>query len=186
VASLASGGNALASLATGDRGASLVVRFAFPLGGAFVPFLLALCQCDLAFRSPLAKVEAGRNEGEALLPRSDLQLSQLTLMQQELAGAEGVMVHRISMREGSNVGIQQKDLTVLQQPVGVFQVGFTFANGFDFGSAEGNTGLVSVEQRIVMAGCAIVRGVAQARGDRIAVLLPHGGFGGRSGSRIGE
>ena len=67
------------------------------------------------------------------------------------------------MREGTDVRVKEVDFSVFYQTVGVFQVGFAFADGFDLSTAEGNAGLKTVGQEIIVAGSAILRGVPLSR-----------------------
>jgi len=60
------------------------------------------------------------------------------------------------------VRVQQKALSILEQSVGVFEVGVALANGLDLGAAEGDPGLEFIEQRVVVAGGPVVGGVAGA------------------------
>ena len=72
--------------------------------------------------------------------------------------------------------VEQKSLAVLDQAVGVFEVGLALADGFDFGSAQRDAGFDLFDEEVVVAGAAIVSGVALAAGDGVARL---GSFGGR-------
>src|SRR5882757_11185279 len=66
--------------------------------------------------------------------------------------------------------IQQEGFTILDQPVGIFQIGFALANGFDLGTAQSYAGLELLQQEVVMAGGAIHGGISGTGGDRIAFL----------------
>ena len=116
----------------------------------------------------------------------DLELVHLGSVQQQLAGAQRIVVHGIAVGEGADVRVQQETLAILEQAVGVFEVGFAFADGLDLGAAQGDPGLEFVEQGIVVAGGPVVGGVALAGGDRVAVLGPGGWLGLRGDGRIGE
>ena len=48
--------------------------------------------------------------------------------------------------------IQQKRLAVLDQPVGVLQVGLALADGLHLGPAQRHAGLELLEQKVVVAG----------------------------------
>jgi hypothetical protein len=66
--------------------------------------------------------------------------------------------------------IEQKRLTVLDQAVGVLEVGLPLADGLDLGSAKGHAGFKFFEEKVVVAGHSIVRGVPRSAGHRIAGL----------------
>ena len=64
--------------------------------------------------------------------------------------------------------VEQKRLAVLDEAVGVFEVGLALADGFDLGPAQGHAGLELLQQKVVVAGDAIVRSVPLAAGHRVA------------------
>ena len=61
-------------------------------------------------------------------------------MEEKFAGAEGFVVHGVAVREGADVGVEEEALAVLEEAVGVLEIGFAFADGFDLGAAEGDAG----------------------------------------------
>src|SRR5450432_4247899 len=84
------------------------------------------------------------------------------------------------------MGIQEERLSVLDEPVGVLEVGLAFADGLDLGAAEGDAGLEAVEEEVVMRGGPVEGGVALAGRERVAGLWLVGGRGGgASGRRMG-
>ena len=159
------------ALAAGYGGFGFVVGFALAFGGALVPLLLAFGEGELAFDAAVAEVEADGDEGEALLPGGGFELADLVLVQQELAGAQRVVVHGVAVGERADVGVEEEALAVLEQAVGVLEVGFALADGFDLGAAEGDAGLELVGEEVVEAGGAVEGGVTLACGDGVAVLL---------------
>src|SRR5258708_33513235 len=70
------------------------------------------------------------------------------------------------MRIRSNMYVEQKRLAVLDQAIGVLQIGLALADGLDLGATEGHAGLKPVQQKVVMAGGSVLRSVPLARGDR--------------------
>jgi hypothetical protein len=61
--------------------------------------------------------------------------------------------------------IQQKRFAVLDDSVSIFEIRLAFANRFDFGTSEGNTGFEFIEQKVVMSRGTIDRSVALTGGD---------------------
>ena len=115
------------------------------------------------------------------------ELLDLAAMQQQLPGAQALVVHGVAVREGADVGVEEEGLAVLEQAVGVLEVGLAFADGLDLGAAQGDAALVAVAEEVVEAGRAVEGGVALPGGHGIAVLRLGGGFGGgRGGGRVGE
>src|ERR1039458_7143151 len=145
-------GTALAALAAGDGGFGFVVGFALAFGGALVPLLFALGQREFAFYAAFAEVEPGGDKSETLLTGGTFELSNFVLMQQQLACAQRIVIHGVAMREGADVRSEEHTFSVLQQSVGVLEVGLALANGLDLGAAESDAGLELVEQRIAVAG----------------------------------
>ncbi len=64
--------------------------------------------------------------------------------------------------------VQQKGFAVLDEAVGVLEIGLSFANRLDLGAAQGDAGLEFLQQKVVVAGGAVVGGIALAGGDRVA------------------
>src|ERR1700690_557009 len=72
------------------------------------------------------------------------------------------------MRVGADMNVEQKRLAVLDEAVGVLQVGFALADRFDFSSAEGDAGFDFFKEKVVMAGGPVLRGVSFSRGHGVA------------------
>lgn len=92
-------------------------------------------------------------------------------MQEEFSGPERIVIAGVSVRIGPDVGVEQESLAVLDNAVGVFKIGFAFADGLDFGSAEGHAGLKTVEEKVVVAGSPIHARVAIAGSNGVAGLV---------------
>src|SRR5450631_927163 len=90
------------------------------------------------------------------------------------------------MRERADVRVEQETLSILEQSVCVFEIGLALADGLDLGPAQGDSGFEFVGQGVVVAGRAIVGGVAHAGGDGVAVLLLHHWLGLGGDGRIGQ
>jgi len=177
----------LAALAASDGGFGFFVAFAGAFGGALVPVLFALGEGYLALDAAVLEVELDGDEGVALLGGEDFQLFDLALVEEELARAEALVVHGVAVREGADVGVEEEALAVFEEAVGVFEVGFAFADGLDLGAAEGDARLEAVGEEVVEAGGAVEGGVAVAGGYGVAVLLLDRGLGLLGGGgRVGE
>src|ERR1700722_9670521 len=86
-------------------------------------------------------------------------------MEQEFAGAQRVVVQRVSMRVRTDMRVQQKSFAVLDNSVSIFEIRFAFANRFDFGASEGDSSFEFVEQKVVMSRCAIHGSISLTGGD---------------------
>src|SRR5438105_7015991 len=114
-----------------------------------------------------------------------LVLTALIFMHHEFPGAQGIVIHDVAMRKRADVGVQEKALAVLEQAIGVLQVGFAFADGLDLGTAQGDSGLEPVEEGVVVARSAVLGGVAESGGNGVAVLRLRSGLWLRCDSRNG-
>jgi len=175
------------TLAASDGGFGFFVAFAGAFGGALVPVLFALGEGYLALDASVFEVELDRDEGEAFLAGEGLELFDLFFVEEELARAEALVVHGVAVREGADVGVEEEALAVFEEAVGVFEVGFAFADRFNFSPAEGDATLEAVGEEVVEAGGAVEGGVAEAGGYGVAVFLLDRRFGrGGGGGRVGE
>ena len=153
-----------------DGGAGFAVGFAATFGFALVPVLFALGDGQFALDPAISEVKAGGDERMSLDLRLCHKPPDLVLVHQQLSCAGLVVVRYIAVRIGSDMQIEQEGLAVLDEAVRVLQVRFSFANGFDLGTAEGNAGLELLEQEVVVAGDPVMGGIALAGGHRIARL----------------
>src|ERR1700678_3092402 len=75
------------------------------------------------------------------------------------------------MGVGPDMHVEQESLGILDQPVGVFQVGLALPYGLDFGPAQSYASLNLLHQKVVVARAPVMRGIALSAGHRIAGLL---------------
>jgi len=151
----------LAPLGAGDGCFCFLVAFARSLGGALVPVLFALGEGEFTLDSAVAEIKFDGDERVAFLLRQTLEFIDFLLVQKELAGAQGFMIHGVAVGERADVGVQEEALAVLEETVGVFEIGLAFADGLDLGSSQGDSGLEAVGEEVVEAGGAIVGSVAK-------------------------
>ena len=81
----------------------------------------------------------------------------------------------------TNMRVQQKGLAVFDDAVGVFEIGFAFADGLDLCPAESDACLEFIGKKVVVPGGAIDGGVAGAGRNRISG--PRRGLGFLGGGR---
>jgi hypothetical protein len=176
----------LAALGTGYGCFGFLVAFAGAFGGSLVPVLFALGEGYFALDAAVAEIKLHRDERVALLGRQSFKFLDLSFVQQELSGSQGLVVHGVAVGERADVGVEEETLTVLEEAVRVLEVGLAFADGFDLGAAQGDAALKAVGEEVVEAGRAVVGSVALSGGDGIAVLGLGRRLGGRGDGRIGE
>ena len=71
--------------------------------------------------------------------------------------------------------VEQKRFAVLDEAVGIFQIGLALADGLNLGPAQRHSSLKFLKEKVIVAGDAIVRGVPLATGYGVA--RPHWLFG---------
>jgi hypothetical protein len=64
--------------------------------------------------------------------------------------------------------VEKEGFPILNEAVGVFQIGFALADGLDLGAAEGDSGLVFLEEEVVVPSGAIDGRIAGPGGDGVA------------------
>ena len=75
--------------------------------------LLAFGQSEFNFgKASLGKIDAERDEREPLLLRLAEKLIDLLAMEEQLPGAEGLVIHDVAVTVGADVAVVEKDLTV--------------------------------------------------------------------------
>ena len=157
-----------------DGGSSLAIGFAAAFSFALVPILFAFRDGKLAFDATLPEIKPCRNERMTLELRLSDEFADFLLVQEELSRPERIVVADVAVGIWPNMGIQQESLAIFDDSVGVFQVSLAFTDGFDFGAAERDSALVSVEEEIVMTGGAVDGRIAFPGSDWIARLLFYG------------
>ena len=148
-----------------DCGPGVAVGFAALFGLALVPVLFAFGNGQFALYPPISEVKAGGNERMSLDLRLCHEPTNFFLVHQQLSGAGFVVVSDISVGIGTDMQVEQKSFPVLDEAIGVLEIRFPFANGFDFGSTEGHAGLEFFKEKVVVAGDTVVGGVALAGGN---------------------
>src|SRR5882757_5017179 len=89
-------------------------------------------------------------------------------MHQQFAGPECVVIGNVPVGVRTDMYVEQKGFTILDEPVGVFEIGLAFADGLDLGSAQDYAGLDLIVQEVIEARAAIERGIPLAAGDGVA------------------
>src|SRR5271165_3299040 len=141
----------------GDSFSGFFIRSAAAFGFALVPELLAFSQGEFNLHSAVLEVHPRGDQGQALLLGLADELAKFLFVDEQLAGAQRRVVENVAMVVGSDVAVKQPKFAVLQQSVGVFQVGLSGPDRFDFGSGQGNPGLEFLQKEIVV-GCDPVDG----------------------------
>src|SRR5581483_2109848 len=124
-----------------DGFAGFAIGGAAALGFALVPELLAAGEGHFHFHPAVLKVHACGDEREAALLGFADQLAEFLGVDQELAGAQRVVVVDVAVLVGADVSVQQPELAVFDQAIGVFEVDTAAADRLDLGAGEYDAGL---------------------------------------------
>ena len=98
-------GTSPCSAASRYRISSFFVRSTAPLGLALVPQLLALCEGEFQFHSPILEIHPGRDQCQAALLSFTDKLAKLLFVYKQLSGAQWRMVKNISIVVGAYMAI---------------------------------------------------------------------------------
>ncbi len=112
-------------------------------GFTLIPELLAFGYSHLNFDATILEVHSRGDDGESLLLDAGVEFQDLSSMHEELAGAQGVVIELRAGSVGSDVRVEQEQLSVLDESVGVLEVCLAGADGFYLGPAQGDAGFVT-------------------------------------------
>lgn len=112
--------------------------------------LFALAEGQLAFGAIAAEINFQRDQSEAALLGSACEFIKLAAVKQELAGAHGIVIPDAAGTVFGNVGVHEPEFAGARFRVGFAEGGFPFAEGFDFGADEDDTGFDFVEENVVV------------------------------------
>src|SRR4051812_6403034 len=152
-----------------DSLARFFVRRSPLLGFAFIPELLAFGEGDLAFYFAILEVEARRDERQSLHLHLPDKLPQLVFVDKQLARPQRRVSGVSCIVVRADVRVQQPELAVFDQAIGVFQVRASAADRLDLAAGQHHARFELLQQEIIMAGGTVERGIALARRDRIAL-----------------
>ena len=118
--------------------------------------LFALCQGQFHFGvAAFGKVDAERNEGEALELSFSDQFADLLAMQQELPLAKRIVIHQVAVRVGADVAMVQVYFTVIDRRKTILEVHTALAQGLHLSSTQENAGLELFFDKVVVVGLSI-------------------------------
>ncbi len=129
--------------------------FRIPLfyGFPFVKVLFSLGQCDLDFgKAPVTDKNAQRNNGKSPFFAFGLQFFEFLFGQEQLPVPFRLMVIKRSVRVFCDVHVTDIETVVEERTKRIVDVGFSFANGFDFRAKKPDTCHIRVEYVIFEEG----------------------------------
>ena len=136
--------------AAGNRLASLFVGSAPAFGFALIPQLFSFGECEFHFHPAVLEVHARGNKGKSLLLGLTDQLADFVFMDQQFARTQRGMIEDVAVLVRTDVSIQQPELPVLDQAVGIFEVSEPGTDRFDLGAGQNDAGLKFFQQEVVM------------------------------------
>jgi hypothetical protein len=138
-----------------DRLASFLIDGLIARDFSFVVKFSASSQPELALETAILQVNPQRNECKALFRGASDEFSDLTAVQQELSGAERIVIGVVSVGVRADVTIQQPDFSALDQAISVFEVHTAVPGGLDFRTGKDHAGLKSFENLVIVEGLPI-------------------------------
>jgi hypothetical protein len=98
-------------------------------------------------------------------------------MGQQLSAAQGFMIGYVPVGVGTNMRIDQEQLFIFYESVGVFEIGLARAHRLYFGALQDDTGLEAIFQKIIVPRGPVAGGIAFAGGygvtaDILRLLRP--------------
>jgi len=160
-------GATVLATAAGDCIAGLFIGGSAAFGLALIPQLFALGECEFYFHPAILEIHAGWDQGQPFLLSAPDQLPDFIFVHKQFAGAQRGVIEDVAVVVGSDMGIQQPQLAILDQPVGVFEIGGSRANRLDLGTGQGDAGLKFFQQEIVVGSDPINSGVSLSGSSRI-------------------
>lgn len=133
-----------------------------PLGVSFLngfPFVikvLALCQCDLDFDFTVEKIDLKRNQGEPLFVDFAVKLFDFPAVKQKFSNPKRIMVSVVGKGIHADMHLMEKNLSVLDLGIRIFDVDLAVTNGFDLGTFQNNPSLILIFDEIIKAGFSVV------------------------------
>src|SRR5262245_54450214 len=116
-----------------------------PAGGfPLVPEFLAARQGDLDLHPALLEIDAQRDERLAARTGALRDAQDLRAVQQELAGAQRIVVRVSAVTVGRDVAVEQEDLAALDAGVRVLQAGLARTQRLDLRPEQHDAGLVAI------------------------------------------
>src|SRR5215472_2028167 len=149
--------------------AGLPVGGATPLRLPLVPGLFPLRQRDLTFYLPVLEIHSRGNQRVTTLLGLAQQLTQLFSVHQQFARPQRSVMRITGVLIGADVRVQQPELAVFHERIGVFEVGAAGANRFHLGSGQDHSRFQAIFEEVVVTGRPVDRGVAFSRSNRITL-----------------
>ena len=151
-----------------DRFPGFAVGGAPTLGFAFVPELLAFSQGKLNLYATVLEIHAGRDQGQAALLGFADELANFFAVHEQLTGPQRRMIKDVAMLVGSDMAVQEPELAIFNEPIGIFEVGASGPHGLDFGPGESHARFKFFQQEVVVRSDPIYSGIPLPGRSRIA------------------
>ena len=151
--------------AAGDGFAGFFVGGAAALGFALVPLLFAAGDGEFDFHFAAFEVHARGNQRQAALLSLAEQFADFFAVREQFSRAKRGMVRVTAVLVGADVAVQEPELSVLDQAIGVLEIGLAGADGFDLGAGENDSDLEFIEQEIVVPRVPVNGGISLSGGS---------------------
>ena len=118
--------------------------------------MLAGSQCQFKFGLAMLEIDLERHQGKALLPGLAEQLHDLSLMHQQLARTQRIVIEDISLFIGTDMHILHKNLAIPDDCIAVLEIGPARPQGLYFRPLQSQTGLIGLMDKEIMTCLAIL------------------------------
>lgn len=116
----------------------------------FVILAFTFGHCNHYFDFAVLEIEHQGYKGVALFIYFCVEFFNFIPVQQQFAGAKGIVVAIVGMAVGTDVHLVNKNLTVFYPGIGVLQVGPSRPQGFDLAALQHNSGFIGVLDKIIV------------------------------------
>ncbi len=157
-------GTLIIAFVAAERAFDVAFGTLFGGGFAFIVEFFTLTQTDLNFQPAVDEIGRQRNDGITLLFDQTEQTHDLTFVHEQFACTHRIAVKNIALVIGGNMHTVQQQFTVFDHAIGILEIEFALANGFDFRAAQFNTGFVGFHDKIFMISLTV-------GGNRVFVCL---------------
>ncbi len=105
----------------------------------------------------LVKMHTQRDEGKSALLSLPEQPPDLPFIKEELPAALGIVFLHAAVTVLADVGIIEKDLTILHPGIAVLKAGLTLTEGFHFHTFQDNASFIGIDNVIIVSCPSVIR-----------------------------
>ena len=138
------------------RSVKIPLRIPFFNGFPFVVQVLAFCQRNLDFDLAIDKIDLQWDQGQPFFVDFTVKLFDFTLVKQQFANPQRIMVFIIGKGVNANMHLIEKYLIVLNLGIRVLDIDLAISHGLDFGAFQDDPSLVLIFDEVIEPGFSVV------------------------------